>query len=152
MATGRPPKPPHLRLIEGNPGKRPIVAPPSPPPSRPYCPAWLSPFAKTEWRRVVPELDRLGVLTRVDRSMLAGYCQEVANFKDATDIIVEAGLMVKGQKGNAVKNPMLQVQRDALRLMAQYSAMFGLTPADRVRLVGDPGAGSAPDLESILGA
>lgn len=150
--SGRKPKPHHLKLIQGNPGGRRLVEPPSPPPARPYCPEWLSPFAKTEWRRIVPPLDRLGLLTKVDRSTLAGYCEAVSNFKRATEIINATDLMVEGRKGEPTKNPMLQVQRDSLRLMSNYSAMFGLSPSDRVRLLGDPGAGSqAPSLEEVLG-
>lgn len=150
--TGRPPKPVELKLIEGNPGKRRIAEPPKAPPSKPRCPSWLSTYAKTEWRRVVPVLDDLGLLTTVDRSTLAAYCEAVATFKEATELIAELGVLVQGRrKGEAVKNPALQVQRDAARLIASYSAMFGLSPSDRVRLTGDTAPASAGlDLDAFL--
>lgn len=150
--TGRPPKPTHLKLIEGNPGKRAIVEPPKPPPGRPTCPGWLSADAKAEWRRVVPVLDRLGVLSTVDRATLAAYAEAVSVFKAATEK-VRAGILVKGQKGEAVKNPALQVQRDAAKNIALFSAMFGLSPSDRVRLTGEanPAGAGGEDLDAIIG-
>lgn len=153
MPRGRKPKPHHLKVIEGNPGKRSMAPPPKAPPARPYCPAWLSKYAKTEWRRVVPELDALGVLTKVDRSALAAYCEAVATFKEATEAIDKVGVLVQGRrKGDVIKNPALQVQRDAARLIATFSAMFGLSPSDRVRLMGDakPGPAAGDPLETLL--
>lgn len=149
---GRPPKAHHLKVIEGNPGKRALVPPPKPSPSRPRCPAYLSVYAKTVWRRLVPLLDDLGVLTEADRDTMAVLCQAVADFKAATELIASKGYLVQGRrKGEAVKNPMLQVRREAAREIATYSAMFGLSPADRVRLTGTPGGrdGTQP-LESFL--
>lgn len=148
---GRPPKPVELKVIEGNPGKRRLVAPPKAPPSRPRCPSWLSDYAKTEWRRVVPVLDGLGLLTTIDRSTLAAYCESVATFKAATAIVADKGVLVQGRKGEAVKNPALQVQRDAARNIAQFSSMFGLSPSDRVRLTGNVNAADTlPDLDAFL--
>lgn len=149
--AGRPPRPHHLKVIDGNPGKRSLAAPAQPPPSKPRCPTWLTTYAKTEWRRVVPALDALGLLTGVDRSTLAAYCEAVATFKEATEAVTEYGILVKGRrKGEAVKNPALQIQRDAARSIATYSAMFGLSPSDRVRLVGDPGHRTGRTLDEIL--
>ena len=52
---GPPPKPGIIKLIEGNPGKRKINRrEPQPANDAPRCPAWLTPEAKTVWRRVVP--------------------------------------------------------------------------------------------------
>lgn len=139
--AGRPPKPTHLKVIEGNPGKRPLAQPPKPSPEKPRCPSYLSPYAKTVWRRLVPLLDDMGILTTQDRETMAAFCQAVADFRRAVEVINEKGYMVQGRrKGEAVKNPMLQVKREAVREIATFSAMFGLSPADRVRLVGDAGA------------
>src|SRR3989304_3311411 len=74
-------KPASLRLLEGNPGKRPIREGPKPRPLRPTCPSWLSPQAKAEWRRLAPELERLGLLTHLDRAAFAAYCQSFAQWR-----------------------------------------------------------------------
>ena len=54
MATrGRKPKPTALKVLEGNPGKRPLNdREPVPPKGTLKCPAWLLPEAKKEWKRL----------------------------------------------------------------------------------------------------
>lgn len=152
--TGRTPKPHHLKVIEGNPGGRKLVAPLKAPPSKPRCPSWLDDYAKTVWRRLVDILDGYGVLTTADRETMSIYCQAVAAYRRATEDIAKTGLLVQGQKGNAVTNPLWRIQRDAARLILDCSARFGLTPADRVRLTGEPGAkgDAGDDLEGLLSA
>lgn len=150
--TGRPPKPHHLKVIEGNPGKRPLVEPPKPPPSRPRCPDYLPTYAKTVWRRLVPILDEMGILTTADRETMAAYCVAVDRFRDAVIAYAKTGGLVKGQKGEAVTNPALRNLAAATRDIATFSAMFGLSPADRVRLIGQAGnPAGVPDLEDVLG-
>ncbi len=65
---GRPPTPTKLRVLQGNPGKRPlerdaIEAPAAIPP----CPEHLDAVAKAEWARVTVELHKLGVIPRTAR-------------------------------------------------------------------------------------
>ena len=58
---GRKPKPTSLKIIQGNPGKRPIRGhEPQPPRSQPTCPAHLSPTAKAEWKRLAQSLNKIG--------------------------------------------------------------------------------------------
>jgi hypothetical protein len=53
MTRGRKPKPTHLKLIEGNPGKRPIrMGPERPATAMPEPPDHLNDDARTEWDRV----------------------------------------------------------------------------------------------------
>lgn len=73
--SGPPRKPTRLRILEGNPSKRPLPNnEPQPDPTMPECPDWLMADAKEEWHRVAPELHRIGLLTIVDQTALAGYC------------------------------------------------------------------------------
>ena len=71
IATGGPPpKPTHLKLIDGNPGKRPLNEnEPKPAPaaaSASHPPYWLSARAKNFWRKYGPILKRIGLLTEAD--------------------------------------------------------------------------------------
>ena len=85
MPEGRPPIPTALKIRAGNPGKRPLPTDePQPMPGRPRCPEWLDPAAKAKWRALVPELERLGLLTRLDGDALAAYCQAWAEVREAT--------------------------------------------------------------------
>lgn len=150
---GRPPKPTALKVIEGNPGKRSLRESPKPPPSRPRRPQWLVGYARAEWDRIIPELDRRGLLDVVDRNTIAGYCISVGQLKDAYQDLNRRGQLIPSARkdGDLVKNPSNQLLRDALRQIANYSSMFGLSPSDRVRLTGDAGyAGEELGLDAIL--
>ncbi|KKL54928.1 hypothetical protein LCGC14_2260500, partial [marine sediment metagenome] len=119
------PKPSHLTLIEGNPGKRAINRnEPKPQPIAPPCPAWLDYEAKAEWKRVAPELERLGLLTIVDRAALAAYCIAWSHLRKAQE---------KLQKGDII-SPYFTVVQRAQEKVRQFCAEFGLTPSSRGRM------------------
>jgi P27 family predicted phage terminase small subunit len=129
------PKPTALKVLEGNPGKRPLnTNEPRPPAEAPEAPQWLDTEALAEWNRVVPSLDALGLLTAVDRAALTAYCLAWSLLVGAQVEIVENGIMVYGQKGERVKNPAIQVQRDATATIKGFCAEFGLTPSARGRM------------------
>src|SRR5437764_15483626 len=71
---GRRPKPTRLKMLTGNPGKRPLNGnEPRPAAAVPECPAELGTLARTEWNRLVGELAALRLLTNLDRAALAAY-------------------------------------------------------------------------------
>jgi phage terminase small subunit len=75
---GRKPKPTHLKLLEGERNKDRInFDEPKFKPKAPKCPSWLSKEARREWRRLAPDLERLGLLTDADLAMFASYCSAV---------------------------------------------------------------------------
>lgn len=93
MATrGRKPKPTALKVLEGNPGKRPLnTDEPKPKKKAPKCPSWLEPEAKKEWRRMSKTLEKIGVLTQVDGAAFAGYCQAYARWREAEEFLTKHG-------------------------------------------------------------
>lgn len=106
-------------------------------------PGWLSPRAKVEWKRITPELERLGLLTRIDLAALAAYCQAFAELEEATKTLEKEGRVCVwpvvnkiGEKiGERLKaHPAVQQQRDAMRCIKQFISEFGLTPASRSRV------------------
>jgi phage terminase small subunit len=70
------PKSSALRVLQGNPGKRPLnKREPHPGPLPHECPDVLTePTARAEWDRLVPHLIAIGVVTMADRAVLVGYC------------------------------------------------------------------------------
>src|SRR6516162_2442649 len=114
-----PPTPIHLRLLRGNPGKRPIRPGPEPlvPSSVPEAPAFLSDEAREEWRRIAPELFRLRLLTALDVAALSAYCQSYAHWaeaeralaKMAADDPIGRGLTINGGRGAMVTNPLVRI-------------------------------------------
>ncbi|MFI6609292.1 phage terminase small subunit P27 family [Streptomyces sp. NPDC050507] len=140
--VGRPPKPTAVKRLEGNPGGRPLnESEPRPPAGVPDPPEWLSETALEEWRRLVPLLVKMRVLTMADRNALAAYCESYSQFVAATLAVRDGGVLVDSYRGGVAKNPAVQVARDALEQMNRWGAKFGLSPADRARLSVD----EAPD-------
>lgn len=45
----------------------------------PGCPKHLLPEARKEWKRITPELEKQGLISRMDRTALAMYCQAYAH-------------------------------------------------------------------------
>ena len=90
MTRGRKPKPTALKIAEGNPGKRRINGnEPKPPGSLPDCPPHLSAVAREEWNRIAASLNRIGLLTQVDRTTMAGYCQCYGRWVEAEQKLAE---------------------------------------------------------------
>jgi P27 family predicted phage terminase small subunit len=140
---GRKPKPTHLKLVKGNPGKRPInEREPVPTNKLPSPPAFLADEAKVEWGRVSEELYRIGVLTDIDRAALAAYCQAYARWAAAEKAInamaaadlVAGGLLTSTSNGNKIQNPLVGIANKAAADMVRYAAEFGMTPSARSRI------------------
>ena len=141
---GRKPKPTKLRIIEGNREHRPIPdREPNPDPTIPTCPAWLRAEAKQEWKRMCPLLQGMGLLTRVDRAALAGYCQSYAKWQEAEEFIFKHGMTYqfpkKDETGNIVSMyiapfPQVSIARACLEQIRSFCSEFGLTPSSRARM------------------
>lgn len=132
---GRPRKPTYLKVLHGT--YRPDRAPknePQPDPSTPSCPKWLHPEAKREWRRIVPHLERLGLLTQVDRAALAAYCQLYARWWEAERAIKAHGLTQVTESGYVAQRPEVGIANSAIKQMRAYLSEFGLSPASRSRI------------------
>lgn len=127
---GPPPEPAALRVLKGK--KTGDV--PEPTAGAPRPPEWLAGEALAEWGRLVPELDKLGLLTKVDRAALVVYCESWATYVAAAQGLEEHGPLVPGREGAVVKNPCAQMMRDAAQTMLQYGGRFGFTPSDRMKL------------------
>ena len=132
---GPPRKPTNLKVLEGNPGKKKLPEnEPKPAPIAPTCPAFLSSSAKWEWKRISKELERLGLLTKVDRVALAEYCQAYARWKEAEETIQREGLIIETTNGNKIQHPAVGVAHTTMGLLHKYIQEFGLSPAARTRI------------------
>jgi P27 family predicted phage terminase small subunit len=132
---GPAPKPSALVLLEGNPGKRPInKLEPQPRRIAPKCPAYLDENAKAEWRRLVPVLRRMKVLTEADYMALGSLCQAHSTMVKAQIKLTESGLLFKTQSGYVQQSPLLAIVNSCAELITRLCREFGLTPASRTRL------------------
>ena len=146
---GPAPKATPIRLLEGNPSKRAINRNEPKPSARcPPCPQWLLPEAKREWRRVVPELERCGVLTQVDRAALATYCQAWARYVEAEAKIAQYGDVLKSKRSDYIQvSPYITISRQMSQTVKAFATEFGLTPGSRTRISAAPAEGSSDPFE-----
>lgn len=132
---GRKPVPTRLKLLAGNPGKRPLNQnEPEPATAFLDCPPELSPAARAEWERLAPELGDLGLLTHFDRAALAAYCAAYALWAEATAAIQKYGAMVKSPTGYPMQSPYIGIANRQAELMIRLASEFGFTPASRSRI------------------
>ena len=104
--------------------------------------SWLDKTARAEWRRVVPQLAELGVLTRVYGAALEAYCSTYSKAV-AFQQLADASPMVEGQHGLKI-NPAVSEARKQWALVCLFASEFGLTPSGRTR-VGAPVTKKADD-------
>ena len=133
---GRPAVPSRLKALRGNPGKRRMKYEPEPAPAGTACPAWLEGEAAEEWARIAPELERLGLLTVVDISALAGYCVAYQRWREAERAVKAA--TGAGGLALAISQGIEGMARARLKLMKLLAAEFGFTPSSRSRVTVAP--------------
>jgi P27 family predicted phage terminase small subunit len=159
---GRKPTPPYLRLLRGNPGHRPVK--PGIEAERPIAPpeplGFLSPYAVEEWRRVAPEMTRLGTLANLDLGPFGAYCESYATWRTAEEALARiaandpatSGLLLKRDR-EVVANPLIRIARRAADAMLRIAAEFGMTPVARARIASGPLAetGRVGKFDGLLG-
>lgn len=118
--AGRPRKPTALRILQGNPGRRPLPEGEPISPAGAVCPAWLSPAAKELWREQAPIFERMGCLRVADTLAFANWMILQARIRDG-----ETGA------GHPASN-------EVLRLAQSYAVQFGGTAAGRARVKTEP--------------
>lgn len=80
-ARGPKPLPANVHALRGNPSRLPLDRlrdAVEPDVEIPDCPKHLLPEARKFWRRLTPELEKLGLISRIDQAALALACQEWA--------------------------------------------------------------------------
>ena len=134
---------------------------PKPAPIAPKCPSWLHKDAKKEWKRVAPQLERLGLLTQLDMVALAGYCQSYARYKEAEEFLTkhgttyalwernDSGVILYDDRGqpslrNMQQWPQMSIANKALQQVRAFCSEFGFTPSARGRMC-VPGAEDKED-------
>ena len=126
---------PPIRIIDGNPGKRPLNGrEPQPAAVEPHCPEHLDKDARKEWRRLVPILLRMRVLTEADGYALANLCQAYSTMAKAQRKLNDTGLLLKTPSGYVQQSPLLSVVNTCVETITKLCREFGLTPASRSRL------------------
>lgn len=127
--------PTKLEMLRGNPGKRDLnqnepsfeneIEVPKPP-------AFLSTYAKKEWKRLAPIVHKIGLLTKADYSAFAAYCQNYHRWIEAEKIIRKRKeLTYTDDNGNEKIIPEIKIANEAMNNMLKFAKEFGLTPSSR---------------------
>jgi P27 family predicted phage terminase small subunit len=135
-ARGPLPKPTALRVIEGNRSHRPLpVAEPQPKQVAPKCPSHLDKLARREWKRLVPILRDMRVLTEADYIQLGLLCSTYSRLIQAQEALNKSSLLIKSKKSGYVQmSPLLSIINTCTEQLAKLCAGFGLNPASRARI------------------
>lgn len=159
---GRPgpkPLPANVHHLRGNPSKKPLGAILDefrPEVEIPDFPSWIWPEAKKEWKRISGELEKYGLISKLDRAALSLYCQAWAKMvwaerqltramkaaEDARDAAEKAGIEytggdgigIKTSNGNITYSHHWVVGRHAAAEVRRYLDLFGLSPSARSRV------------------
>ena len=113
---------------------------------RPSCPRHLSKEARKEWGRICKLLIAAGIITKLDRTILAVYCEAYAKWVDAKKHIADEGTFIylepkdadeddgDGQKGYPIQNPYVSIYNKAIEQMSKIGASLGLDPTSRTKI------------------
>ena len=128
------PVPTKLKLLRGNPGKRPIGDEPDPPVKLPAPPKVLDKEGVREWHRIGAELLELGLVSEIDLTSLTGYCQAWSDLVRARKHLKNDEDFVGQTSGGLAPSAWKRLSDEALKQLLRYISEFGLSPAARVRL------------------
>ena len=120
--SGPPKTPTHLRLVRGNPSKRPINEnEPKPPSGVPPTPKHFDKQGKYWFKRMADELDAIGVMSQLDARALEveGYTYRTET--QSGDVLIKA-------------HPAAIMKADAWKRLRAMLGEFGMTPASRSKV------------------
>lgn len=141
-------KPPELKLLEGR-GHRAVdlTSVFRPEVGAPTMPRDLSREGRKAWKRLVPELVRYNLLSRVDSDALEDLCETIGLIKVLRRSINarQELLLTKNEdpagaveartpKGMRIQSPTYQALNREREKLRSWLAEFGLTPAQRARV------------------
>ena len=151
---GRKPKPTRLKVLEGNPGLRPLNdSEPEPEilTRAPHCPKRFgaNSEAAKEWRRVTKTLVDTGIITELDTKLLEIYCDAYETYLAAADSIREKGVVLQTDS-KWITNPACRVADAATKQIRAIMAELGMTPSSRSRIKVPKSGGNADPMEEVL--
>lgn len=131
---GPPRKPTALKLVEGNPGKRPLNKREPKPKGNLYDPPdWLNEAQRKGWEYAI-ECAPYGLLKRVDRSTLTAWVVAENLHRQATEKLNGGAMLIKTPNGMPVQSPYLSIINKQAMIMLKAASEMGFTPASRSRV------------------
>lgn len=103
----------------------------------PTVPKHLSPHAKAEWRRIMPQLIGRRIITKADLAGVENYCCMIGTVRQIEE--------ERAAAGGAIDVRLFGVLNRAAQTARQLAAEYGLTPTSRARI----GAGLPDDDDEV---
>lgn len=131
-----PKKPTKLKVLQGTYRKdRANANEPVPDTTIPSPPDHLTQEASVEWGRISHQLYKLGLLSDLDRSALAAYCQVYGRWvKAERELALTGNLLDTTPNGMKQQHALVGIANKAMELMHKFLIEFGLTPASRTKV------------------
>lgn len=133
-------KPAIVKLLENNPGGRPIEEEVEAVGDLSEMPEWFDDEQKLVWDYTMKHAPK-GVLKFIDQSAMVAYCVAVATHKEATLRLGREGFVETSARETTKRSEWFHIQAKAAEQMLKYAAEMGFTPASRSKVF----AGSGQD-------
>jgi P27 family predicted phage terminase small subunit len=103
------------------------------------CPKWLSPFAKKTFRKILRELQRLGIPDSIDGNLLVRYVHTWGQWLEAQGKLEAHGIITdstdsRGRKRKGTQSPWLLIALKLSDQLLKMESLLGMSPAARQRL------------------
>lgn len=142
-----------IKLITGNPGRRPLNQQEAKPRVQiPTPPELLKDDALKEWKRITPLLEEVGLIAQLDRAVIAAYCKAWARWLECERMLETTGLIVKAPNGYPMYSPYLSAANKALDQVRQLTEQIGLSGSARSRIRAGDVPTHADGAEAFLSA
>lgn len=143
-------KPTKLRALEGNREHRPMPKDePLPDPTLPNPPDWLDPVGLARWNELAPELNEIGILTRIDGDVLAVYCASYAEMVKYTAYIKKHGSTFTTDSGYVQQVPQVGMLNKARENLRKFGSELAIGAASRTKVSVKTPQKGANALESV---
>lgn len=151
-----PDTPTKIKALRGNPGKRAMNKnEPQAPKGKPSPPAHLDIDALREWKRIIPILSIMKLLSSADQTLIAMYCTAQGRWANAERQIIQYGpvqaIETKTGKKILIQNPYLAIANKAMEQAHKFGNELGLSPAVRSKLHVEMGKENDPAKEFLFG-
>lgn len=100
----------------------------------PPAPDFLDEVATTEWYTIGEELEKYDLLSAMDLTALAIYCQAKSEYIKATVDIQTNGSVMVMESGYEQQRPSVIIQQRSAGIIRQFLYEFGLSPRARAQL------------------
>jgi P27 family predicted phage terminase small subunit len=133
--AGRRPKPTKLKVLAGNPGRRPLNPDePIPETAIPSPPDFLNPDALQEWGRMSEKLYQLGMLAEIDRGLFANYCQAYGRWAETERQLKKTSTIIKTKNDNIIQSPLVGIANKAAKEMRDAASLMGIPATMRSKV------------------